>query len=149
MYWNLVCSKRKHVQDLLHASSKDAKNRGRPFSFEDFKVLMTKEWDPEMEVHLPEFLVKSFMVKTMLLGALRTEQLERFRAGGLASIEFKKDSIDSRGYKTPLATAVYNRVKPRTGRTPHNADEDFFLTIICTCEQDHNPINIFCVGETQ
>ena len=142
MLWSLVCTQRKHVQDLLHASSKDAKNRGRPFSFEDFKVLMTKEWSADLDADLPTFLVKSFMTKTMLLGALRTEQQERFRKGGLASLKFKRENIDSRGYRTPLVTSVYKRVKPRTGTTPHNADEDFFLTIICTCEKDHLPINI-------
>jgi hypothetical protein len=142
MFWSLVCTKRKHVQDLLHASSKDAKNRGRPFSFEDFKVLMTKEWSADLDADFPTFLVKSFMTKTMLLGALRTEQQERFRKGGLASLKFKRENIDSRGYRTPLVTSCYKRVKPRTGTTPHNADEDFFLTIICTCEKDHLPINI-------
>ena len=53
-----------------------------------------------------------------------------------------------------MATACYQRVKPRTGACPtqsfcnpitsalNRADEAFYLTIPCLCPKDHEPIGV-------
>ena len=80
------------------------------------------------------------MSNTLLLGAMRNEQFERFRAGGLKSIEWKRDNRDEEGFLCPIATSTYNRVKPRNAASPNRPDEDFYLTIVCTCKDGHKKL---------
>ena len=71
---------------MLRESARDAPNRGRPFSFDQFQRLMTAKWNPLGEVDFVSFLQKKFFSFSFLLGALRTTQFDRFRCGGLEKI---------------------------------------------------------------
>ena len=90
-----------------------------------------------MEIDFANWITLRFMANTLLLGALRNEQLERFRKGGLKSIEWKREHRDENGFLCPTATATYKRVKPRNAADPNRPDEDFTLTIVCTCKGGH------------
>ena len=76
-------------------SAADAPNKGSVFTFEEFKVLTTKLFDPEQGIPFPTWLSKRFMAISHLLGALRSEQFSRFRKGGLRSIEWLMDNKDT------------------------------------------------------
>ena len=76
-------------------SAADAPNKGSVFAFEEFKVLTTTLFDPELGIPFPEWLSKRFMAISLLLGALRSEQFCRFRKGGLGSIEWLMNSKDT------------------------------------------------------
>ena len=39
-----------------------------------------------------------------------------------------------------MATSCYRRVKNQNGTNPYKADEDFYLTIPCGCDGDHQAI---------
>ena len=94
LYWTLVQQKKGWIQELLRQSSRDAPNRGSVFSFEEFSKLVTTRFEDVENVCFPTFCQQRFMAISLLLGALRTEQLNRFRAGGLQAIEFERDNKD-------------------------------------------------------
>ena len=125
---------------MLKESAKNAPNRGYVFTFEEFRLIIMTRWNPEMEIDFANWISKRFMVNTLLLGALRNEQLERFRKGGLKSIEWKRDHRNEHGFLCPIATSTYNRVKPRNAANPNRPDEDFTLTIVCTCKGGHKKL---------
>ena len=122
-------------------SAKDAPNRGSVFSFEEFHDVVVSEWSAECGTNLADWLSKKFMTLSLLLGALRTEQFDRFRHCGLKNVIFDLENRNG-GRLCPMATASYLRVKPRSGRTPYNPDENFKLTIACLCKGDHEPLCI-------
>ena len=101
------------MKALVKESARDAPNKGRPFTFDQFSRLMSAKWDPEGELNFVEFTVQRFMAHTFLLGAMRSEQFDRFRAGGLEAITWNKENKDKDGYLRPLATSCYSRVVPR------------------------------------
>ena len=94
IYWNYVCGKKEWVQRLLAVSAVDAPNRGSVFSFEEFKLLTTITFDAKKGIPFPVWIRKRFLGVTLLFGALRSEQLHRFRKGGLKSIEYLLDNKD-------------------------------------------------------
>ena len=85
----------------LKESAKGAANRGSVFSFDDFRRLVTTVFADvadKHDIHFPDFMLQRFMAVSLLLGALRSEQFERFRSGGLGSIEFLRDNKDENHY---------------------------------------------------
>jgi len=85
------------MMKLRKLSSTRAKNRaGEVFTFDEFKCLLFSVWTPGVEneytsdfvTYMVHFSLNAykFMAMTLLLGALRTEQFERFRKGGLEAI---------------------------------------------------------------
>ena len=71
---------------MLKETSKDAPNRaGKVFTIFEFKKLLTMLWIVTMSdtISLVEWIILAFCAKTFLLGALRTENFERFRNGGI------------------------------------------------------------------
>lgn len=93
LYWTLVQQNKRWIYGLLKASAKDAPNRGSVFEFDEFRTLVTTTFKPE-DVCFPVWVLKRFMAVSLLLGALRSEQFDRFREGGLASIEFLRENRD-------------------------------------------------------
>ena len=93
LFWTLVKQHTPEVEARLKESAKDAPNKGSVFRFEEFKVLLTQGYSKESGMPFPEWVNKRFLALCILLGALRSEQLNRFREGGLASIEFIKNNI--------------------------------------------------------
>ena len=102
------------VKALMKASARDAPNKGRPFTFDQFSRLITAKWDPEGDYNFVEFTVKRFMAHSFLLGALRSTQFDRFRTGGMQAIVWNRENKDRKGFVRPLATACYQRVGPRS-----------------------------------
>ena len=94
LYWNLVTQERKGVHARLEESAKDAPNKGCIFSFEEFRKIVTTTWTPDCNVDFCKWMLKRFMCVTHLLGALRSEQFDRFRRGGLDAIEWLRDNRD-------------------------------------------------------
>ena len=94
LYWTLVQQKKRWIKDLLKASAQDAPNRGSVFKFEEFRALVTTTFEGVQDISFPNFILNRFMAVSLLLGALRTEQLNRFRRGGLAAIDFQRDNTD-------------------------------------------------------
>ena len=65
---------------------KDAPNRaGKVFTIHEFKKLLTMMWIVTMSdsISLVEWIILAFCAKTFLLGALRNENFQRFRNGGV------------------------------------------------------------------
>ena len=92
LYWNYVKEKEAWVQQLLKASAVGAPNRGSVFNFQEFQALSTTLFDSSIGIPFPVWIQKRFMATSLLFGALRSEQLDRFRKGGLESIEFLADN---------------------------------------------------------
>ena len=92
LYWNYVKEKEAWVQQLLKASAVGAPNRGSVFNFQEFQALSTTLFDSSIGIPFPVWIQKRFMATSLLFGALRSEQLDRFRKGGLESIEFLTDN---------------------------------------------------------
>ena len=93
--------------ELLRESAKDAPNRaGKVFRIFEFKQLLTTVWIVSManQISLVEWIILAFCAKSFLLGALRAEQFERFRLGGVTSITFYRDNMDDEGNKHPIRT---------------------------------------------
>ena len=92
---------------LLKKSSEDAPNKaGKVFTISEFKQLLTTIWIVTMadKISLVEWIILSFCAKSFLLGALRSEQFERFRLGGVAAITFYRDNMDDEGHCHPIRT---------------------------------------------
>ena len=141
-------------------SAEGAPNKaGRAFVFADFKKLLTTTWNKDMDIYnsqnvlvslcLAEFLVWSFSSKTILLGALRSRQYDRFRLGGTAGIKMMRGNRDNQPHKQadegkvrPIAVSSWRRVKVRNAADPTAVDQEFELTIVCTCIEEHEPIEI-------
>ena len=131
-------------------SAEGAPNKaGRAFVFADFKKLLTTTWNKDMDICLAEFLIWSFSSKTILLGALRSRQYDRFRLGGTAGIKMMRGNRDNQPHKQadegkvrPIAVASWRRVKVRNAADPTAVDQEFELTIVCTCIEEHEPIEI-------
>ena len=132
---------------------------GRVFAFAEFKKLLTTTWNEDMDIYnsqnvlvslcLAEFLTWSFSTKTILLGALRSRQYDRFRLGGTAGIKWMRGNRDHQPHKQadegkvrPLAVSSWRRVKVRNAADPTAVDEEFELTVVCTCVEEHDPIDI-------
>ena len=93
LFWTLVKQHTPEVEARLKESAKDAPNKGSVFRFDEFKVLLTKGYSKESGMPFPGWVNKRFLALCVLLGALRSEQLNRFREGGLSSIEWIRDNI--------------------------------------------------------
>ena len=94
LYWALRCQRRNWIKSLLAVSSKEHNNKGSIFTFDEFRTLATTQFDPELGIPFPLWIQKRFTAITLLFGALRTEQFNRFREGGLASIEWNPNNVD-------------------------------------------------------
>ena len=120
------------------------------FAFDEFKKLLTTTWNKDMDIIcLAEFLIWSFSSKTILLGALRSRQYDRFRLGGTAGIKMMRGNRDNQPHKQadegkvrPIAVSSWRRVKVRNAADPTAVDQEFELTIVCTCIEEHEPIEI-------
>ena len=150
IFWNLVTQKRRWLEESMAQSALGASNRGFVFKFQEFRTLVMSLYDPETcTMPFLGWIQLRFMAISLLFAALRTEQLRRFNNGGVDSITIDDTNRDADGFLTPVATACYKRVKQRNGVSPTAADEDFFLTIQCHCEGDHEPIrdrtSLICV----
>ena len=143
------------LAQLLRESAKGASNRaGRVFTLDEFRRLLTKGWDKDGDMCLADWMTERFCAITLLLGALpgsvltslatlpRSGQFDRFREGGLASIEKLSNNRDEEDRLRPIAQSTYNRLKNRNGANPTRADEEFDLVIVCLCDQGHLPIDI-------
>ena len=91
-YWTLVKQHAPEMEARLKESARNAPNKGSIFRFEDFRTLLTKGYNRETGMPFPVWVNKRFLAMCVLLGALRSEQLNRFREGGLASIEWLRDN---------------------------------------------------------
>jgi len=130
------------VHSFVAASAEDSPNQaGRVFTLDEFQTLLTSEWTKESEVCLADWLIESFCAKTMLLGALRTEQMNRFRAGGLQSTKMGDAKCED-GQIRPFVISKYKRVKNRNATSPSRLTDEFELVIPCLCDKEHEPIDI-------
>ena len=92
---------------MLRETAKDAPNRaGKVFRIFEFKRLLTTCWIVSMasEISLVEWIILAFCAKSFLLGALRAEQFERFRLGGVTGITFYRENMDDEGNRHPIRT---------------------------------------------
>ena len=142
------------MNKLLKESARNASNRGFVFEFDEFRQLVTTEWSPDCGIDFIRWISARFPAVTLLLGALRSEQLDRFRGAGLQGIDFNRDNKDNhhlivakliqnrddKGINRPMATSCYARVKNRNCANPHRNEDDFQLTIPCLCANGHEPI---------
>ena len=94
LFWNLVTQERKSVYARLEVSARNAPNKGTIFSFEEFRTIITTPWSPDCRADFSLWMNQRFMAVTLLLGALRSEQFDRFRKGGLDSVEWNRDNRD-------------------------------------------------------
>ena len=140
----------------MKESAETAPNRaGKVFTIGEFQKLLTTIWVIAMidqGVSLADWLILAFCAKSFLLGALRGEQFDRFRKGGLDSVTYYRDNRDTAGCLHPIrepeysnrcsriAVSSYNRVKNANGADSTRVDEDFELAITCLCEGHHEPI---------
>lgn len=124
LYWNLVIQKKTWLKQLLKESSKHAPNdqtfettinfvlsfskenmmkrekkrsasKGFIFSFEEFQRLLTTEWTPACGTSFVAWITARFPAISLLLGALRSEQFDRFRIAGLKGVTFNYDNHDN------------------------------------------------------
>ena len=95
LYWNYYLQKKSWLKGLLKESAKDAPNKGSIFTFEEFKALVTTEWSPDCGENFIAWISARFPAVTLLLGALRSEQFDRFRKAGLDGITFNYGNIDN------------------------------------------------------
>ena len=130
------------VRSYVAVGAEDSPNQaGRVFTLEEFRTLLTSEWTSESEVCLADWLVESFCAKTFMLGALRTEQMNRFRAGGLQSTKMGDGKCED-GKLRPFVISKYKRVKNRNATSPSRLTDEFELVIPCLCDKEHQPIDI-------
>ena len=94
LFWNLVTQARKSVYERLEVSARTAPNKGTIFSFEEFRTIITTPWSLDCGADFSLWMNQRFMAVTLLLGALRSEQFDRFRKGGLDSVEWNRDNRD-------------------------------------------------------
>ena len=97
------------ITERMHANPY-AVYRGRPFNFSQFRTIMQTKW--EFDKHgdkcsFVDFKLAQFSTHSMLLGALRSEQYDRFRRGGLKRVDFDEHNQDKHGHHRPVATALY------------------------------------------
>ena len=140
------------MHGFVAVSAEDSPNQaGRVFTFDEFQTLLTSEWTEESTVCLADWLIESFCAKTMLLGALtttvcsqtvaRTEQMNRFRAGGLQALKMVDGKCED-GRMRPFVISKYKRVKNKNATGPSRLADEFELVIPCLCEKEHQPIDI-------
>ena len=101
------------IHDLVQRNVKKNKpgNRaGRVFSFEECGRLVTTLWSVGCGYIFPDWAIIAFCALTLLLAALRTEQLERFRTAGLGGITYGETTYED-GIARPYAVVSYDRVK--------------------------------------
>ncbi len=96
LYWNLVSQKKRWLKGLLKVSAADARNKGSIFNFDEFRQLLTAKWNPDSDYDFVTWYSKRFPAVTLLLGALRSEQLDRFRGEGYKGLTFLRDNLDNR-----------------------------------------------------
>ena len=94
----MVTQNKGWIRKLLKVSAQDAPNRGSVFTFDEFKTLVTTRFEDIQDICFPNFILNRFIAVSLLLGALRTEQLDRFRRGGLNAIEFQRENKDKNHY---------------------------------------------------
>ena len=130
------------IRSFVAVSAEDSPNQaGRVFTLDEFQTLLTSEWTKESGVCLADWLLESFCAKTFLLGALRTEQMNRFRAGGLQSTKMGDGKCED-GKMRPFVISKYKRVKNRNATSPSRLTDEFELVIPCLCDKEHDPIDI-------
>ena len=94
LYWTLASQKRSWIEGLIKKSAVNAPNKGSVFNFEQFQRLVTAVYNLDCGVSFPVWMTNRFMGVSFLLGALRTEQFDRFRAGGLRAITWNRSNRD-------------------------------------------------------
>jgi hypothetical protein len=70
-----------------------------------------------------------------------TEQMNRFRAGGLQSLKMIDAKCED-GITRPFVVSKYKRVKNRNATNPSRLSDEFELVIPCLCDKEHDPIDI-------
>ena len=101
------------IHDLVQRSVKknNPGNRaGRVFAFEECGRLLTTLWSVGCGYIFPDWAIIAFCALSLLLAALRTEQLERFRTAGLGGITYGETTWED-GIARPYAVVSYDRVK--------------------------------------
>lgn len=98
---------RRGMKKKLIESSQDSP-KGFVFNFEEFRKLVTTRYDPARGIDFLTWITSRFPAVTLLLGALRSEQLERFRLGGLEAITWLHNNLDDHYYSTNIRN-VYLR----------------------------------------
>lgn len=93
LYWNLVGQHRRGMKKKLIESSQDSP-KGFVFNFEEFRKLVTTRYEPARGIDFLTWITSRFPAVTLLLGALRSEQLERFRLGGMEAITWLHNNVD-------------------------------------------------------
>ena len=85
------------AMNMLRETAEDAPNRaGKVFTSNEFKKLLMSVWVVAMadKISLVDWI--------LLLGALRAEQFDRFRAQGMQSITFYRETRDDAGFVHPI-----------------------------------------------
>ena len=101
------------IHDLVQRSVKknNPGNRaGRVFAFEECGRLVTTLWNAGCGYIFPDWAIIAFCALSLILAALRTEQLERFRTAGLEGITYGETTWED-GIARPYAVVSYDRVK--------------------------------------
>ena len=91
--------------NMLRETAEDAPNRaGKVFTSNEFKKLLMSVWVVAMadKISLVDWILLAFCAKSFLLGALRAEQFDRFRAQGMESITFYRENQDDAGFVHPI-----------------------------------------------
>ena len=99
LYWNLVGQHRRGMKKKLIESSRDSP-KGFVFNFDEFRKLVTTRYESARGIDFLTWITSRFPAVTLLLGALRSEQLERFRLGGMDAITWLYNNIDDHYYST-------------------------------------------------
>ena len=84
---------RRGMKKKLIESSQDSP-KGFVFNFEEFRKLVTTRYEPARGIDFLTWITSRFPAVTLLLGALRSEQLERFRLGGMEAITWLHNNVD-------------------------------------------------------
>jgi hypothetical protein len=101
------------INDLVQRNVKKnnpGNKAGRVFSFNECFRLVTTCWTVECGMIFPDWCCLAFCAITLILAALRTEQLERFRTAGLEGISHGETTYED-GIARPYAVIHYPRVK--------------------------------------
>jgi hypothetical protein len=69
------------------------------------------DWDEDGEYNYADFLQRRFVVFCFLLGALRSCQMDRFRAAGRKNCSFYRDHRDINNFKRPMVKSVYTKLR--------------------------------------
>ena len=137
MFHAYVNEKRRDLLRFMKESAVNAPNRkAGALSFVEFQLLLTYEWDP-LQKHILswiEWLALKFTSTTLLLGAMRTKQFLRFRAGGLGATSRLALSQKREGGQRAFSNneRVCSRlIRFDTGRRDHQVHSKYAFKRLC------------------